>query len=161
MNTTNTKTWTITIRKEDVYFDMDMMSMMYSDVTAGDSPIKGDRIATETASDASKRIIRRLCDHRVSDIRQLLEKFIDSTTATTANNALSTSDWTLNLRITTEAEDNTLATITDLCHDYIVTGALADFYAQIGVAGNRESLNIRANEDLARIKKLIFHRPMP
>lgn len=157
----STKTWTVTVKKADVFFDIDMLSLAYSEMAAADAPLKADHIATETASDGGRRIITRMCDHRVSDLRQLLEKFIAPVTATTANDTLVTGDWTFNIRISVEAEDNTLATITDLCHEYIVSGALADYYAQIGQQGNRESLQARAAEALSRIKELIYFRPYP
>ena len=161
MNTSYTKQRTITIRKKDVFFDIDILSLYYSEVSAGEVPVKADRMAAETASDNGRRIVTRMCDHRIADVRTLLKKFIDVTTAETASDAIATGDWVFNIRITEEAEDNTLATIADLIHDYVVSGALSDYYAQIGVQGNRESLNLRAENDLARIRELIYFRPMP
>lgn len=161
MNTNYTKTWTVTVKKKDVFFDIDMLSLSYSETSALEAPVKADRIATETASDGGRRIITRMCDHRVSDLRQLLERFIAPVSASAANDTLATADWTFNIRISEEAEDNTLATLADFFHDYIVSGALADYYAQIGQQGNRESLNLRAENDIARIRELIFFRPMP
>lgn len=161
MNTLNTKSRTITIKKADVYFDVDKLSLDYSDIAAADAPVKADRIATETQAAGGERIIRRMCDHRMSDIRQLLQKFITPTNVTTADDTLDTGNWVIGITITTEAEDNTLASIADLIHDYIVTGALADWYAQLGVQGNRESLNLRAEAAKKEIRELIYFRPMP
>ena len=164
MNSSDTKTWTINISKKDVFFDIDLLSLYYSEVSAGDAPVKADRIATETAKESQTRIFTRLCDHRMSDIRQLLEKFIRAveTPTSTGSDTLDTStNWQIRIRITEEAEDNTLATIADFIHDYLVSGALADYYAQIGQQGNRESLNLRAQNDYERIRELIYYRPMP
>ena len=165
MNTTNIKDWTITIKKKDVFFDIDILSLYFAEVVAGDSPVKSDRIAAETAKPGQARVFKRLCDHRLSDIKQLLEKFITPTISTsstrTEDDTLATGDWTINLTITDEADDNTLPTITDLVHDYLVSGALADWYAQVGIANNRESLNLRAQNDYDRIRELIYYRPMP
>lgn len=165
MSSSNTKDWKITISKKDVFFDIDLLSLYFSEVVAGDSPVRADRIAAETAKPSQARVFKRLCDHRLSDIKQLLEKFISTETSTSttreSNNTLVDDNWEVDITINIEADDNTLPTITDLVHDYLVSGALADYYAQIGQQGNRESLNLRAQNDYDRIRELIYYRPMP
>ena len=165
MNTTDIKTWTITVNKKDVFFDIDLLSLYFSEVVSGDAPAKADRIAAETAKPSQARVFKRLCDHRLSDIKQLLEKFITPVTSTnvtrSASDTLVDTNWQISITITSEADDNTLPTITDLVHDYLVSGALADYYAQVGIANNRESLNLRAKNDYDRIRELIYYRPMP
>ena len=165
MSSSNTKDWKITISKKDVFFDIDLLSLYFSEVVAGESPMKSDRIAAETAKPSQARVFKRLCDHRLSDIKQLLEKFISSETSTSttreSDNTLVDDNWEVDITINIEADDNTLPTITDLVHDYLVSGALADYYAQVGIANNRESLNLRAQNDYDRIRELIYYRPMP
>ena len=161
MSSSYTKDRTITIKKKDVFFDIDYLSHHYAEITAGEAPVKANIVATETQSAGGTRIFTRLCDHRMSDIRQLLEKFIEIDAMASVDNDLEDGDWEIALTVSTESEDNTLATIADLIHDYLVSGALADYYAQIGVQGNRESLNLRAQNDYDRIRELIYYRPMP
>jgi len=161
MNTQNTKQHTITIKKAELFFDIDKLSLELSEVSGGDNVRRADRIAFDTTTANGERTATRLCDKRMADIRQLLEKFIDTTTASTSNDQLTTGDYTLAIRITTEAEDNIFRPITDLFHDYIVNGALADWYAEVGVGVNAEALNAKCTTDLARIRELIYFRPMP
>lgn len=161
MYTTNTKVRTVSLHKKDVYFDADFLSLYYSDTTAGDQPTKADRIATETQAEGGNRIIHRLCNHRVADLRQHIEKVLEEETAESSDDTLESGDWTFTIRISIEAEDNIFPTLADLFHGYVVNGALADWYAHLGVQGNRESLQMRADADLARIRELIYHRPMP
>lgn len=161
MNTAYTKVYTVTLKKKDVFYDIDMLSLYYSEITGGGDLAKENRVATETDATGGNRIITRLCDHRVSDLRQHLAKFINNETAAAANDMLDNGDWEISLRVSTEAEDNTLSPLTDLMHDYVVNGALTDYYVNIGVTGNIESLRKRMDEDLARIRELIYHRPMP
>ena len=161
MNTTNTKTRTITIHKKDIFYSEDFLTLFFSEVSGGQSASVRDHIAMDTEESGQQREARRLCDHRVSALREALHKFIDSTTASTADNTLSNSDWVFNLRLSTECEDNILEPIADLMHEYIICGALSDWYAHLGVANNRESLQNRADAALARIRSLIYYKPMP
>ena len=161
MNTTSTKERTITVSKKDVFFDIDALSLYYAEASGGENPVRDNRVAVETAAAGQGRVMKRLCDHRASDIREVMKKFIKSTTGTGGNDTLDTGNWTYTIVISTEAEDNALATIADFCHEYIVTGALNDYYAELGVNGNRESLQNRADKALARIRELIYFRPMP
>ena len=161
MYTTNTKVRTVSLHKKDVYFDADFLSLYYSETQAGDQPLKADRIATETQAEGGNRIIHRLCNHRVADLRQHIEKVLEEESMESSDDTLESGDWTFTIRISVEAEDNIFPTLADLFHGYVVNGALADWYAQLGVQGNRESLQMRADADLARIRELIYHRPMP
>lgn len=161
MNSAYLKTRTVTVKKADVYFDIDMLSLDYSRMAVDDVQ-KGDTLSTETATENGRRIIKRLCDHAAGEIRTLLEKFIDDTTsATTADNTFADTNWVFTLRLPTEAPDNILAPLADHCHQFIVNGALAEWYAHLGQNGNRESLQMRCNEAKERIRQLVFFRPQP
>lgn len=159
MNTANTKERTITVKKKDVFLDIDYLSLNYAEGEA--DVVRANSISTETDDATGVRVITRLCDHRVSDLKQILKKFIKSVTSSSTNNTYSSSDWVFNIVISTEAEDNIFPSLCDLFHDYIVSGALADYYAQVGKTGNIESLRLRCDNDIARIRELIYFRPMP
>ena len=161
MTAPNTKSRTITIAKKDVYFDMEALSISYADTVGGDNLIGKDRMAIDVQDANGLRTARRLADHRASDIRQLLQKFIETATAESANDSLSDTDWTFSIRITTEADDNILAPLADEMHEYIVSGALLDWYTQLGINGNMESLQNRCDAALARMRELVYYRPMP
>ena len=161
MSARYTKEWTVTVRRKDVYFDVDLLSLYYAETAGGENPVRDNRVATETASAGNRRIVKRKCDHRASDIRRVLARFLAPGEASSADDALEDADWTFRLAVSTEAEDATLATLADLAHEYIVTGGLLDFFTAIGVNGNRESLQERADAALEDIRRIIHHRPMP
>ena len=160
----NTKNLTITIQKKDIYYDDDYLSLAYVTASGGENPERDDAAALETDSDNQVRVFRRLCDHRMSDVKALLHKFLkpdSSNVSHTKSNALVTADWTLELTVSTEVDDSILQPLTDSIHDYIVTGAAHDWYMHIGINGNREGLQNRAEAALARIKRLIYTKPFP
>ena len=156
------KEWTITVARNTLFTDIDILSQRYSEVgAASDNLMRGDRISTDTLATVDAHIVKRLCDHRANDIRQVMARFLyEPSAASAATDAAADTDIVFTLSVPTEAENALLPVITDLCHDYIVNGALADYYAQIG-SGNTELPSRRANECLARIRELIYHRPMP
>jgi hypothetical protein len=161
MDTRYTKTRTVTVKKKDVYFDIDYLSWYYAHTSAGDDAVKGDAISTETDRPGGRRIVKRLCDRKASDLKTELEKFLDVTTVTSADDTYADANWVFNVRITTEAEDNIFPTLADYFHHYIVDGALAAYYAEIGVQGNRESLQKNCADYIENIRRLVFHRPQP
>lgn len=156
-----TKDWTITLKKEDVYFDVEKLSLSYSDTVGGDNIVGRDRMALDVNTESDLRTVQRLCSARFSDVRQLLAKFLKAETASAADDTLEDEDWVLELTITTETPDSIIKPISDLIHDYTVNGALLDWYTQLAINGNREALQAKAAEDLARIRELIYFRQMP
>lgn len=170
MDTTYRKIWEIKVGMNNLLTDIDILSKAFSEVGgAGDNLRRSDRIATDTLIATDEHILRRFCEHRISDIKQALSRFVytpPTTPKTDASNASATDAkgttdaYTIMLYVPTDAENSLLPAITDLCHDYIVNGALADWYGKIG-SGNMEQATMRANESLARIRELVYHRPMP
>lgn len=155
------KSRTITIKKKDIFFDIDSLSLSFSEVSGGDGIARADAIATETDTTAGTRKHKRLADRRAADIRTLLRRFITTTTSSSANDQLSTSDYTYALTLDSEFEDAMLEPLTAEIHDYIVKGALADWYDGIGLKNQHDTLDAEAETAKARIKELIYYRPVP
>ena len=155
------KSRTITIKKKDIFFDIDSLSLSFSEVSGGDGIARADAIATETDTTAGTRKHKRLTDRRAADIRTLLRRFITTTTSSSANDQLSTSDYTYALTLDSEFEDSMLEPLTAEIHDYIVKGALADWYDEIGLKAQHDTLDAEAETAKARIKELIYYRPVP
>lgn len=164
MITANTKVWNISIKKNDLFHDIDELSLEFSKVSGGDDIRRADVVAFESDTANGLRTATRLCDARMGRVRDRLSRFVNSIPAigdTVVNNLLSSGDYSLQLRVSTECEDNVVQTITGLIHQYIVAGALADWYEQIGMANNRESLNKTASEAMDSVIKLIYYKPFP
>lgn len=155
------KSKTITIQKKDLFFDIDALSLTYTKAN-GNDVVKANAISTDSLSAMEMRVLTRLMDRRVAELRDLMRRIL--TTATVSNavtNALdSGTSYSFALTVTVEVEDNTLDSIAKLMHDYIVKGTLADWYADVG-AGNSESLAARARDSYDRIKELIYYKPFP
>ena len=155
------KSRTITIKKKDIFFDIDSLSLSFSEVSGGDGIARADAIATETDTTAGTRKYTRLADRRAADIRTLLRRFITTTTASTVNDQISSSDYAYALTLDSEFEDSMLQPLTAEIHDYIVKGALADWYDEIGLKAQHDTLATEAESAVARIKELLYHRPIP
>ena len=155
------KSRTITIKKKDIFFDIDSLSLSFSEVSGGDGIARADAIATETDTTAGTRKYTRLADRRAADIRTLIRRFITTTTASTVNDQISSSDYAYALTLDSEFEDSMLQPLTAEIHDYIVKGALADWYDEIGLKAQHDTLATEAESAVARIKELLYHRPIP
>ena len=155
------KSRTITIKKDDIFFDIDSLSLSFSEVSGGDGIARADAIAAETGTTAGTRKYTRLADRRAADIRTLLRRFLPTTSATTANDQLSTSDYAFALTLDSEFEDAMMAPLTAEIHDYIMKGALADWYDGIGLKAQHDTLDAEAETAKERIKELIYYRPVP
>lgn len=175
MNTDYYKSWTVTMPQNDIYFDIEQLSIDLADVTSSDNMRRHYRLAVDMTNANDARVVRRLCEHRLSRIRQQISRFIAPTTTSgtvvgsgssssstpSGSSAVSTGAFTISLKVPTEAEENTLPSLASAMHQYIVAGALADYYEHLGHAANRESLNKTADEAMATIRELIYYRPMP
>lgn len=155
------KSRTITIKKKDIFFDIDSLSLSFSEVSGGDGIARADAIAAETDTTAGTRKYTRLADRRAADIRSVLRRFITTTTASSVNDQISTSDYTYALTLDNEFEDAMLQPLTAEIHDYIIKGALADWYDEIGLKAQHDTLAAEAESAVARIKELLYHRPIP
>lgn len=157
-----TKSWTITLGENKLYTDIDILAHAFSESGgASDDPRRTDHIALDTAGETlDAHIVTRFLDHRFSDICQVVEEFNSITGSTTGSDAIAHSGYSLSLTVSTEAKNGLLEAITDLCHDYMVTGAVADYYRHIGV-GRPDELDKQAAESLARIREMIYYRPFP
>lgn len=160
MALTDVKTRTVTLKKRDLFHDIDMLSLSLSRTSGGDEVRRADSIATDTSTTNGVRAFTRLADKRVADIRQLLSDFLIIATQASLDDTLDPSDYVITLSVTTEMQDSMLDAIVRLMHDYVVKGALADWYTEIGVGPAANLLQI-ASEDLARIRELIYYRPIP
>ena len=160
MALTDVKTRTVTLKKRDLFHDIDMLSLSLSRTSGGDEVRRADSIATDTSTTNGVRAFTRLADKRVADIRQLLSDFLIIATQASLDDTLDPSDYVITLSVTTEMQDSMLDAIVRLMHDYVVNGALADWYTEIGVGPAAHLLQI-ASEDLARIRELIYYRPIP
>ena len=155
------KSRTITIKKKDIFIDIDSLSLSFSEVSGGEGAARADAIATETDTTAGTRKYTRLADRRAADVRSALRRFIATATSSSADDLLSTSDYAYALTLDSEFEDAMLEPLTAEIHDYIMKGALADWFDGIGLKAQHDSLDAEAETAMTRIKEIIYYRPVP
>ena len=155
------KTRTITIKKKDVLFDIDAFTLAYANANIVDDAVRANAVSSETNTTAGTRTFTRLADRRAAEIRTVMDRYISHSTATTSNDMLSTSDYSFSLSIDDDFEDSLLNPLTTLMHDYIVKGAIADWFGEIGVRGQQEALENEAKLLVPQMKELIYYRPVP
>lgn len=155
----DTKTRTITLKKKDIFFDIDALSLDLTRVS-GDDVRKSDAVATDTSTITGARTFTRLADKRVADVRQMLKDFLVDVTKTGGDDLLVASDYVITLDITPEFPDSMLDSIIALAHDYVVKASLADWYTEIGTGPSANLIQLAA-DSLLRIKELIYQRPIP
>jgi len=155
------KSRTITIKKKDVFFDIDALSLSYAEVSGGDNAVRVDAVSSETDTAAGTRKFKRLADRRAADLNTVMRRFLATVTASSADDQLSTSDYVYSLTVDDEFEDSMIEPITAEMHDYIVKGALADWFNEIGIKGQHDTLAAEAESAVARIRELIYYRPIP
>lgn len=160
MALTDVKTRIVTLKKKDLFHDIDMLSLSFSRTSGGEEVRRADSLATDTSTTNGTRTFTRLADKRMSDIRQTLSEFLNTATQASLDDSLDTSNYVISFSVTTELDDKVLESLVALMHDYVVKGSLADWYAEIG-AGPAASLLPMATESLARIRELMYHRPIP
>ena len=152
------KTRTITLKKKDIFHDIDVLSLNLSRL--GDDVKKSDTIATDTATTNGTRIFTRLADKRVSDLRTALKDFLTTVTQSSGNDLIVAGDYVISLYVTDELPDYVLDSMIALMHDYVVKGSLADWYAEIN-AGPSANLIQLASDSLAKVRELIYERVIP
>lgn len=155
------KSRTITIKKKDILFDMESLSLSLSDVTAVDDVRRKDAMSIDTTSDNGLRDATRLADRRAGEIRSMLRKLVTTATAASTNDQLSTADYAFALTVDDEFDDNQMVPLTALMHEYIVKGALSDWYKNNGINGAGDALASELKGIEERIKELAFYRTVP
>ena len=152
------KTRTITLKKKDIFHDIDVLSLSLSKFS--DDVKKADTIATDTSTANGTRNFTRLADKRVGDLRTILKSFLTPVTKTEGNDLLVSGDYVISIYITDELPDSVIDSIIPLMHDYVVKGALADWYTEIN-AGPAANLIQLANDSIAKVRELIYERVIP
>lgn len=157
--------YTVNLYTKDIFFDMEMLSYGFSEVSGGAEVKRADRLALDTTSTSGERVVRRLVENRIADIKQHLQKYvqgISSSQTVTGNDTLEAgASYAINLRFPEEIWNNIVDPLAELMHEYVVNGALADYYTQMGAGVNVDSLTARCNADLVRMREIVNFRHYP
>ena len=154
------KTRVITFKKKDLFIDIDNLSLSLSRVSGSEDVRRADALATDTSTANGTRTFTRLTDKRVAELKRLMRDFLAPQTTAEWDNLLSDADYAIALSVTEEMLDEDVDAAIPLMHDYLVKGALSDWYSEVGV-GPAESLSAQAQLSVAGISDLLYNRPIP
>ena len=146
------KTWTITLNKKDIFYDIDAITHDYAMASReGVTARERDAMSSDAEEQADHDVLTRFADNRVSSLVHHMSFAVAATTDTTSDDTLSSGDYTITLSVLDRCEDKVLDSITKLMHEYVVKGSLKDWYDLLGVSrGDLYSAR------LAEIEKLII-----
>lgn len=132
------KTRPITIPKNDVLFDVDAVTHLFSRAKDTQDVRHSDAIGSDTEEVFDSKIITRFADRRAAELRDIVAKFLVSETSSSATAAISTEDsYVFNFTVEDAFQDELLASLANEVESYIATGATADWFFSVGdQAGN-------------------------
>jgi len=128
------KTRTITIHKDQVYKQINAITYKFRDAMAeGLSPRSGNAIESDTDEDVDGRLIARYVDLRYARLMKRLMFCLLPEIIEDADNTIEvTEDYIFNLNLKDDFLDSMLHPIATYIHEYLIRGALFDWYASMG-----------------------------
>lgn len=143
-------TRTISINKGDVYNSIDLRLAKLSDISL--SGLQADRVASDTEDEYDAKILKRYVEARDARIRQLLafalvtDSTIDMEFDATLNGKDPSYIYILNLG---DESSLNLKGLAILMHEYLVTGAIADWLSrsglQLSTSYDRDALELESS----------------
>lgn len=162
---------TVNLLKKDLLFDMDATTHLLSEAEKAQATAKqADIIASDSTEDFGLRVLARYLETRAAQLSEVLNTFIPCTFSST-NSDLEKDDTLLlteanteeleyTFKVSKEFNTNNLPPIAKLMHEYVVDGALVDWYRALGI-NKGQDLPARLTELEVRIKNLFFARDIP
>jgi hypothetical protein len=157
------KTRTITISKNDIFFDVDAVTHVFSRANEGQGLQRADAVESDTGDDFNETLITRFADHRASELSESLGRFLapDNSVIATMGSSISTStSYEFPLKVEDAFLDELMGTLVDQMETYIAEGVVADWYGSVGEPGAAAYAQ-HLPVILARIKSVIVKRKFP
>ena len=148
MTVYETKERKITLLKEGILYDIDALTFKLTEATMqGVDPKSKSAVASDRGDDLDSSILNRLADYRDATIRQRLQFCLKAVEITEYTNKPSEeTDYVYDLVLPVAFKDASLQMVGTKIHEYIVKGALLDWYTQMGVATNLNALTNQVAE---------------
>ena len=116
---------------------------------------------SDTGDANSLALLGRFLDRRMSELKTLLLRFLQSSTIASISDASPEGGYNFSLVFPEDADGASINNLPSLMHDYLVKGALSDWYKGLGLSALSEQLLVEAASDLQNIRTNIYYRPMP
>lgn len=152
----------------DVYKDIDCLTEKFAEANIdSDRNIEQkDAIISDSAEDIDGHILARFVEQRDSRLRKMLQSYLVVPEEFYKNNNLEIKDrYCYNLLLPESFSDAMLEPLKTQMHQYLVCGALYDWYIKMGMMAQARAYNDDLDETTTEIKSLakgrsITKRPM-
>lgn len=131
------KTFSISIAKSRIFFDVDALTHNYARATQGQSLQRADAVESDTGDTTNESLVTRFAERRAAELEGLLSRFL--TTVTLENNNTESpgrtgDSFTYNFYVEDAFQSELLESLADSMQAYISYGAAADWYMSVGDA---------------------------
>lgn len=157
----------VTLKKKDLLFDMDATTHLLSEAEKAQATAKqADIIASDSTEVFGLRVLARYLETRAAQLSEVLNSFIpcefasDPETETDELSLTTESEIDYEFKVSIEFNTNNLPSIAKLMHEYVVDGALVDWYRALGI-NKGQDLPARLAELEVRMKNLFLSRDIP
>lgn len=137
----------VTIDKESVYGDIDKITSKHVDAREDMGVRSGNAVSSDTTEDVDGAVIARYVELRNAKLRMRLQHALRDEEVYAATDEITLDDkhYYYAFEVTQEFHDNTLRPLAEYIHNYLLFGALADWYDQFGYDKLSEAYAKRAD----------------
>lgn len=126
----------VKIYKSEITKTIDLITHKHVDGSALDNVRIGNAVSSDSTEDVDAAVIAEYAAFRDATLRQRIQYALAPILDVAEDDRITLEDnaYEYNLNVTEEFDDNTLKPLATYIHRYLVFGALADWYAQFGMA---------------------------
>ena len=131
----------VTIHKQAVYTDIDAITYKFADGQGGQlAPRTENAISSDVSEDLDRQLIVSLVDYRDAKLRKFLQTLLVPEEVEEADDITDLEKYYFYLFSLPESyNDATLKPLAVYIHRYLVLGALFDWFAHLGIAGQAQT----------------------
>lgn len=127
------KTRRIILHKDQVLYDIEGLAYKLTEATALEGKAK-NTLAADHNETLDGRLLSRMMDVRNAQLRKRLRFALVATTQeVTCDNPASNKEYVFDVSLNDKFDDNMLEVVKTQMHEYMVRGALLDWYKRLGV----------------------------
>ena len=154
-------TISVSITKSELLRDIDRTTHAYAKAIDSQDMKKADAVESDTGDANSLALLGRFLDRRMSELKTLLLRFLQRSSINSISDASPEGGYNFSLVFPEDADGASINNLPALMHDYLVKGALSDWYKSLGLSALSEQLLVEAASDFQNIRTNIYYRPMP
>ncbi len=143
-----TKQRTVTIYKNKVYKDIDLLTYKHVDGSGiPDNQVRNAR-SSDTNESVDGAVISRNVEFRDAQLRRNLCSVLNDSVSLSADDGitLDSETYVYDFNLPVDFNDNTLKPLAEFIHRYLVYGALYDWYVQFGMFQQAEAYGSKLSE---------------